>query len=151
MGNVKKITGHISKKVSDKLAELYKKDQEDFEKKWANMSLFVKYGMISDEKFYDRAQKFCLLKNVDGVHKTISDYVEGVKALQTDKDDNTVLLYSTDADEQYQYVKTAKDKGYDVLELNEIIDNHFVSMLESQTGEGSAEARGCPEHGQAHR
>lgn len=131
-GAVKKITAHISKKVSDKLNELYKKDEKDFEAKWANMSLFVKYGMISDDKFYERAQKFCLLKNTDNEHFTIEAYKEKIKGLQTDKDENIIGLYTTDSEAQFNYINTAKKKGYDVLLLDEMIDNHFVSMLESK-------------------
>lgn len=131
-GAVKKITSHISKKVSDKLNELYKKDKEDFYTKWNNMSLFVKYGMISDDKFYDRAQKFCLLKNEASEYYTIEEYKEKIQALQTDKDENIVALYTTDTEAQHNYIAAAKKKGYDVLILDEMIDNHFVSMLESK-------------------
>ena len=131
-GAVKKITSHISKKVSDKLNELYKKDEKDFQLKWANMSLFVKYGMISDDKFYERAQKFCLLKNTEGEHFTIESYIEKIKPLQTDKEEKVVALYTTDSDGQYNYINAAKSKDYDVLVLDEIIDNHFVSMLEAK-------------------
>ena len=131
-GAVKKITSHISKKVSDKLNELYKKDEKDFQLKWANMSLFVKYGMISDDKFYERAQKFCLLKNTESEHFTIESYIEKIKPLQTDKEEKVVALYTTDSDGQYNYINAAKSKDYDVLVLDEIIDNHFVSMLEAK-------------------
>ena len=130
--NVKKITGHISKKVSDKLHEIFKNDFEDFKTKWVNMSLFVKYGMISDEKFYDRAKKFCLLKNTEGEYKLIEEYKESIAANQTDKDEQVVALYTTDPEVQYSYVQKAKAKGYDVLLFDEIIDNHFISMLESK-------------------
>lgn len=131
-GAVKKITGHISKKVSDKLNELFKKDRADFEKKWNNMSLFVKYGMISDEKFYGRANSFCLVKNTEDEFSTIEEYVEKVKPLQTDKDDKVILLYSSDKDAQHSYIHSARSRDYDVLLFDEIIDNHFVSMLESK-------------------
>lgn len=131
-GAVKKITSHISKKVSDKLNELYKKDKDDFVAKWNNMSLFVKYGMISDDKFYERAQKFCLLQNDASEYSTIEEYKEKIKDIQTDKDDNLVALYTTDIDGQHNFIAAAKKKGYDVLILDEMIDNHFVSMLESK-------------------
>lgn len=131
-GNVKKITGHISKKVADKLNELYKKDAKDFEEKWSSINLFVKYGMISDEKFYDRTRKICLLKDVDGKHTVLDDYIEEVKPAQTDKDGNTILLYTSNADEQYSFIQKAKDKGYNVLLMDEIIDNHFVSNIEQK-------------------
>ena len=131
-GAVKKITSHISKKVSDKLNEIYKKDTKDFETKWANMSLFVKYGMISDDKFYDRAQKFCLLKNVEGEHFTIENYIEKIKPSQTDKNEATIALYTTDAESQHNFIDQASSRAYDVLVLDEVIDNHFVSMLEAK-------------------
>ncbi|MFY0643539.1 MAG: molecular chaperone HtpG [Bacteroidia bacterium] len=131
-GAVKKITSHISKKVSDKLNEIYKKDNKDFEAKWANMSLFVKYGMISDDKFYERAQKFCLLKNVEGEHFTIENYIEKIKANQTDKNEATIALYTTDIEGQHNYIDQAKGRSYDILVLDEVIDNHFVSMLEAK-------------------
>ncbi len=131
-GAVKKITSHISKKVADKLTELHKNDKEDFEAKWSNISLFVKYGMISDEKFYDRAKNICLLKNTDDKHTNIENYIEQISANQTDKDGNRIGLYTNDADAQHSYVEAAKDKGYDVLVLDEIIDNHFISNLEQK-------------------
>ncbi len=131
-GNVKKITGHISKKVADKLNELYKKDAADFETKWSSINLFVKYGMISDEKFYDRTKKICLMKDVDGKHTILENYIEDIKANQTDKDGNTVALYASNLDEQYSYVQQAQDKGYNVLLLDELIDNHFVSNIEQK-------------------
>ncbi len=131
-GNVKKITGHISKKVADKLNELYKKDAKDFEDKWGSINLFVKYGMISDDKFYDRTKKICLMKDVDGKHTILDDYIEEIKVNQTDKDGNTIALYSSNLDEQYSYVQKAQDKGYNVLLMDEVIDNHFVSNIEQK-------------------
>ncbi len=131
-GNVKKITGHISKKVADKLTELYKKDAKDFESKWSSINLFVKYGMISDEKFYDRTKKICLLKDVDGKHTILENYIEDIKANQTDKDGNTIALYSSNLDEQFTYVQKAQDRGYNVLLMDEVIDNHFVSNIEQK-------------------
>ena len=131
-GNVKKITGHISKKVADKLTELYKKDATDFEAKWSSINLFVKYGMISDEKFYDRTKKICLLKDVDGKHTILENYIEDIKANQTDKDGNTIALYTSNLDEQFTYVQKAQDRGYNVLLMDEVIDNHFVSNIEQK-------------------
>ena len=131
-GNVKKITGHISKKVADKLTELYKKDAKDFEEKWSSVNLFVKYGMMSDDKFYDRTKKICLMKDVDGKHTILDEYIEEVKPTQTDKDGNTVLLYSSNPDDQFAYIQKAQDKGYNVLLMDEIIDNHFVSNIEQK-------------------
>jgi molecular chaperone HtpG len=130
--HVKKITGHISKKVSDKLYDLYKKDQKDFESKWPDIALFVKYGMISDEKFYDRSLKFALLTNVNDEHSLIPDYLEKVKVNQKDKDEQTILLYTHDKDKQFSYIKAAEDAGYDVLVLNDVIDNHFIQHLEAK-------------------
>lgn len=131
-GNVKKITGHISKKVADKLTELYKKDEKDFEAKWSSINLFVKYGMISDEKFYDRTKKICLLKDVDGKHTILENYIEDIKANQTDKDGNTIALYASNLEEQFSYVQKAQDRGYNVLLMDEVIDNHFVSNIEQK-------------------
>lgn len=131
-GNVKKITGHISKKVSDKLAEIFKDNKEEFEKKWDNISIFVKYGMISDDKFYDRAQKFCLLKDVNGNYRLIDEYIKEIEANQKDKDGNTVVLYTSNPEEQHTYIEAVEKKGYNVLLLNDLIDNHFVQHLESK-------------------
>lgn len=131
-GAVKKITSHISKKVADKLAELHKADFEDYKAKWDNISLFVKYGMISDEKFFDRAKGICLLKNTEGTYSSIEEYITSIEANQTDKDGNKIGLYTNDADKQHSFVEAAKAKGYNVLVLDEIIDNHFISNLESK-------------------
>ncbi|MEY4291802.1 MAG: molecular chaperone HtpG, partial [Bacteroidota bacterium] len=118
--NVKKITQHISKKVSDKLKELFKNDREDFEKKWSSMDVFVKYGMLSDEKFAERAQEFCLLENTQGIFTELKEYVEKVKIAQTDKDDNAVILYTNNVETQHSYLQAATNKGYDVLKLEGI-------------------------------
>ena len=131
-GNVKKITGHISKKVADKLNELYKKDAADFEEKWSSVNLFVKYGMISDEKFYDRTKKICLMKDVDGKHTVLDAYLEEIQDNQTDKNGTTIALYTSNPDEQYPYIQKAQDRGYNVLLMDEIIDNHFVSNIEQK-------------------
>lgn len=131
-GAVKKITSHISKKVADKLAELHKADLEDYKAKWHNMSIFVKYGMLSDDKFYDRAKKICLLQNTNKEYFAIEDYIAHIEPNQTDKDGNKIGLYTNDADKQHSFVEAAQDKGYDVLLLDEVIDNHFISNLEQK-------------------
>jgi molecular chaperone HtpG len=128
--NVKKITQHISKKVSDKLKELFKNDRADFEKKWSSMDVFVKYGMLSDEKFAERGQEFCLLENTQGIFTELKEYVEKVKIAQTDKDDNAVILYTNNVETQHSYLQAATNKGYDVLKLEGILDNHFVNYIE---------------------
>lgn len=131
-GAVKKITSHISKKVADKLAELHKADFEDYKAKWNNMSIFVKYGMLSDDKFYDRAKGICLLQNTEKEYSSIEEYIAKIEPNQTDKDGNRVALYTNDADKQYNFVEAAKAKGYDVLVLDEVIDNHFIGNLEQK-------------------
>jgi molecular chaperone HtpG len=130
--NVKKISNHISKKVADKLEEIFKNNREEMEQKWDDIKVFIEYGMISDEKFYERATKFALLKNVDGKYFTFDEYKEQVKDAQTDKDKKIVYLYSNDQDEQYAYIQAAKDKGYDVLDLDGVLDNHFINSLEQK-------------------
>lgn len=130
--NVKKITSHISKKVADKLHELYKKDQADFESKWSAMSLFVKYGIISDEKFDERAKSFCLLKNIDGQFSTIEEYLTKISLTQTDKDGNRVALYTTDKEKQFAFIGPLVAKGYDVLVFDEPIDNHYIMQIEQK-------------------
>src|SRR5690606_7121567 len=113
-GNVKKINSHITKKVADKLSELFNKDRKAFEEKWDDISLFIKYGMISDEKFYDRAANFCLLKNTENQCFTMEEYKEKIKTLQTDKDENIVALYSSDPGKQDSYIQSATNREYDV-------------------------------------
>lgn len=130
--NVKKISQHITKKVADKLQDLFKKDRKDFEKKWDDINIFVKYGIISDEKFYDRAKDFTLFKNVDAQYFTFDEYKEKVKAIQTDKDKQLVYLYTTDPGKQDSFIQAAKNKAYDVLLLNGILDNHFINTLEQK-------------------
>ena len=127
---MKKITGHISKKVSDKLVELFKKDRKSFEEKWDSLGVFVKYGMLSDEKFFDRTKEACLLENVDNAFKTISEYKDQVKTLQTDKHGKIVHLYTSDPEAQDTYVGAAKARNYDVLKMDALIDNHFIQQLE---------------------
>lgn len=131
-GNVKKISAHITKKVADKLEEIFKKEREDFEKKWDDIKIFVQYGMISDEKFYEKAIKFALLKNTDGKAFTFDEYENHVKANQTDKDKKVVYLYATNTDEQYTYIDAAKNRGYDVLLMDSPLDAHYINHLESK-------------------
>ena len=131
-GAVKKITSHISKKVADKLAELHKVDFEDYKAKWHNMSIFVKYGMLSDDKFYDRSKKICLLQNIEKEYHSIDDYISKIEPNQTDKDGNRVALYTNDIEKQHSFIESAKDKGYDVLLMDEVIDNHFIGNLEQK-------------------
>lgn len=130
--NVKKISQHITKKVADKLNDLFKKDRRDFETKWDDINIFVKYGMISDEKFYDRAKEFSLLKNVDDQYFTFDEYREKTKVNQTDKDKNTVFLYSSDKGKQHGFIEAAKNKAYDVLLLDGVLDSHFINTLEQK-------------------
>jgi len=128
--NVRKITSYITKKVADTLNDLYKKKKDDFIAKWRDIGVFVKYGMISDEKFHEKALKFALLENVKGEHFGIDEYIEKVKPLQTDKYDKVVLLYAQNKDAQTGYIKAAQDKGYDVLLMEQVIDNHWMQHLE---------------------
>ncbi len=139
-GNVKKISAHITKKVADKLAEMFKKDRADFESKWDDLQVFVQYGMLSEEKFSEKAKTFSLLKNTEGGYFTLEEYKEKVAALQTDKDNKIVFLYTSDAEEQFSFVKKAKDRGYDVLELNGPLAPHWIAKLE-QTVENVSFAR----------
>jgi len=131
-GAVKKITSHISKKVADKLADLHKADFEDYKSKWESISIFVKYGMLSDDKFYDRAKGICLLQNTEKEYYSIDEYIAKIEPNETDKDGNKIGLYTNDADKQHSYVDAAINKGYDVLLLDELIDNHFISNLEQK-------------------
>jgi molecular chaperone HtpG len=130
--SVKKINTYITKKVADKLGELFKKDRKAFEEKWQDIGLFVKYGMISEEKFYEKAKDFALLTNTSKEHFTLEEYKEKVKPLQTDKDDTVVYLYTTDAAKQDAFIQSANKKVYDVLLMASPIDNHFISHLEQK-------------------
>jgi molecular chaperone HtpG len=130
--NVKKINSYITKKVADKLAELFNKDRKAYEEKWSNIGLFVKYGMISEEKFYDKGKDFALLTNTKGENFTFEEYKEKVAPVQTDKNGSVVYLYTTDPDKQDGFIQAAEKKGYDVLVMNTPIDNHFVSSLEQK-------------------
>ncbi len=130
--NVQKISKYISRKVADKLKQLFKKDRESYQEKWNDLSVFVKYGMISDDKFYDKAVDFALLKNTKGEFYTIQEYKDKVKETQTNKYDKTVFLYSSDTKEQYAQITACNDKGYDVIVLEHIIDNHFIQQMEQK-------------------
>lgn len=130
--NVKKINAHITKKVADKLSELFKKDRIAYQEKWDSIGLFVKYGMISEEKFYEKAKDFALLKNTKGEFYTLDEYKEHIKTNQTDKDGNFTFLYTTDAGKQDSYVQAALKRGYDVITLNEVIDSHFINTMEQK-------------------
>ncbi len=134
-GNVKKISGYISKKVSDKLHELFKADREAFEAKWGDVGVFVKYGLISDDKFYDRSLKFTLVKNTDEQFHTIEDYKEHVKENQTDKYNKVVMLYSNSPVDQHTQIEACKSRGYEVLVFDHIIDNHFMQQIETKLGD----------------
>ena len=129
-GNVKKISNHILKKVSDKLEEIFKENRTDFEAKWDDIGVFIKYGMLSEEKFYDRAKNFCLLKNTDSKYYTFSEYAELIKPNQQDKENKLVNIYTSNAEEQHAFVEAAKNKGYDVLQMDGVVDSHFVNFLE---------------------
>ncbi len=130
--NVKKISTYITKKVADRLEEIYKEQREQYEQKWDNIKLFIEYGMLSDEKFCERAMKFALLKNTDGKYFGLEDYRKAIESEQTDKDKNVVYLYATKPDEQYYFIEGAKNKGYDVLLMDCELDSHFVNLLESR-------------------
>ncbi len=130
--NVKKINNHITKKVADKLAELFKKDRKAFEEKWDDIGIFVKYGMLSEDKFYEKAKNFGLLKSIDNTYYTLDEYKEKVSATQTDKDKNLVYLYTNDEKKQHSFIQSATKKGYDVLEFDSLIDSHFINFLEQK-------------------
>lgn len=130
--NVKKISSHITKKVADRLEEIFKSDRSQFEEKWDSLKLFIQYGMLSDEKFYDRGAKFALLKDVDGTFYTFDEYKTLTKDNQTDKEGNLVYLYTNSKDEQYSYIQAAKDKGYSVLVMDGQLDVHVVGQLEQK-------------------
>ena len=131
-GNVKKISSHITKKVADRLAEIFKNDRAQFEEKWDDIKLFIQYGMLSDEKFYERAEKFALLCNVDKKYFTFEEYRKLVEGNQKDKSGDLIYLYANDVDAQYSYIQRAKDKGYDVLLMNGQLDVHVISQLEQK-------------------
>ena len=130
--NVKKISTYITKKVADRLDEIFRNERAQLEEKWDNLKLFIEYGMLSDEKFCDRAMKFALLKNTEDKYFSIEDYKKAIEGGQTDKDNKTVFLYATDKESQYSFIEAAKSKGYDVLLMDCQLDSHFVNLLETK-------------------
>ena len=130
--NVKKISTYITKKVADRLDEIFRNERTQLEEKWDNLKLFIEYGMLSDEKFCDRAMKFCLLKDTEGKYFSIEDYKKAIEGGQTDKDNKVVFLYATDAEGQYAFIEAAMNRGYDVLLLDCQLDSHFVNLLETK-------------------
>ena len=130
--NVKKISSHITKKVADRLNDIFKNNREEFEKKWDNLKLFIEYGMITEEKFYEKASKFALLKNTDDKYFTFEEYEKLIKDNQTDKNKTLIYLYSTNKTDQFTYIDKAKNKGYDVLLLDGQLDVHLINQLESK-------------------
>ena len=129
---VKKISNHITKKVSGKLEEIFKKQREEFEKKWEDIKLFITYGMISDEKFYDKATKYVLFKNTEGKYFTFEEYKKHIEENQTDKDKKLIYLYTTDIDEQHSYIQNARERGYDVISMDGPLDSHLINTLEQK-------------------
>jgi molecular chaperone HtpG len=138
--NVKKISSYINRKVADKLAELFKNDRKAFEEKWDDVKVFIEYGMISEPKFYEKAEKFALFKNTEGKFFTFEEYKKHIEKTQKDKDKKLVYLYATDVDAQHSYIETAKERGYDVLLMDGVLDNHFIQNIE-QKFENSSFAR----------
>jgi len=131
-GNVKKISSYITRKVADKLLELFNKDREKFEAKWDDIKTFIEYGMISEPKFWDKAVKFALLKNTEGKYFTFDEYKTEIENIQKDKDDTLMYLYTNHADEQFSYIEAAKERGYDVLLMDGVLDSHFINTLEQK-------------------
>lgn len=130
--NVKKISNHITKKVADKLEEIFKKNREQFESKWDSLKIFVEYGMLTENRFYDRANKFSLLKNIENKYFTFEEYKTLIEGNQKDKNDTLIYLYATDREEQYSFIEAAKDKGYDVLIMDGQLDVHWIGQLEQK-------------------
>jgi molecular chaperone HtpG len=130
--SVKKISGYITRKVADKLAEIFKKDRKSFEEKWDDIKVFIEYGMISEEKFYEKGQKFALFKNTEDKYFTFEEYKKHIEKLQTDKDKKLIYLYANDKDEQFSYIEAARERGYDVLLMDGVLDNHFINHLEQK-------------------
>ncbi|MCL2290786.1 MAG: molecular chaperone HtpG [Bacteroidetes bacterium] len=129
---VKKISSHITKKVADKLEEMFNNNREDFEQKWDDIKVFIQYGAVTDEKFYDRIKSFYLLKNIDGKYFTFDEYKTHIETLQKDKEGNLIYLYAADVDAQHVYINAAKERGYDVLWFDGFLDTHFINMLEQK-------------------
>ncbi len=130
--NVKKISGHIMKKVADKLEEIFKNNREEFEKKWDDIKVFIEYGMISEPKFFERAEKFCLFKNVSDKYFTLAEYKDYIKENQTDKEGSLTYIYTSNTEDQHSYIQNAQERGYDILVLDGPIDNHFINALEQK-------------------
>ena len=130
--NVKKISTYITKKVADRLDEIFRNERQQLEEKWDNLKLFIEYGMLSDEKFCERAMKFTLLKNTENKYFSIEDYKKAIEGGQTDKDNKVVFLYATDVESQYSFIEAAKNRGYDVLLMDCQLDSHFVNLLEAK-------------------
>ena len=130
--NVKKISSHITKKVADKLEEMFKNNREDFEKKWDDIKVFIEYGCVTDEKFFVRAKKFILFKNIEGKYFTMDEYRTHIETLQKDKNDITVYLYAHDTATQHVYIQAAKERGYDILLMDGFLDTHFINLLEQK-------------------
>lgn len=130
--NVKKISSHINKKVADRLNQIFKDNRKDFEQKWDDLKIFIEYGMLTEEKFYDRAMNFFMFKNAEGKYFTFEEYEKLIKESQTDKDKNLIYLYTTDVEEQYTFIEAAKDKGYDVLVMEDVLTPHLINKLEQK-------------------
>lgn len=130
--NVKKISAHITKKVADRLQKIFKEKRDEFEKKWDNLKIFIEYGMLTEEKFNDRAESFFLLKNTEGKYFTLDEYEKLIKEMQTDKDKNLIYLYTNHAEEQYTFVEAARSKGYDVLVMDDILSTPLINKLEQK-------------------
>lgn len=135
--NVKKISSHITKKVADRLEEIFKNDRKSLEDKWDNLKIFIEYGMLTDEKFYERAEKFSLLKNTDNKYFSFEEYKTLIETEQTDKNKKLIYLYTTDTQEQYTFIESAKNRGYDVLVFDSQLDSHYVNLLESKFKDSS--------------
>ena len=137
-GNVKKINQHISKKVSDKLQEIFNNDRKQFEEKWSDIGLFVKYGMISEEKFYERSNSFALFPTTENAFYTFAELKEKITPNQTDKDGNLIVLYTSDEEEQHSYIVQARERGYEIVKLDTMIDNHFIQQVEMKNDPSGA-------------
>ncbi len=135
--NVKKISSHITKKVADRLEDIFKNDRKSLEEKWDNLKIFIEYGMLTDEKFYERAEKFSLLKNTDNKFFSFEEYRKLIETEQTDKNKKLIYLYTTDTQEQYTFIESAKNRGYDVLVFDSQLDSHYVNLLESKFKDSS--------------
>jgi molecular chaperone HtpG len=129
---VKKISSHINKKVADRLHQIFKDSRDDFESKWDDLKVFIEYGMLTEDKFYDRAMNFFMLKNTEGKHFTWEEYEKLIKENQTDKDKNTIYLYTSNVDEQFTFVEEAKNKGYDVIVMDDVLAPHLINKFEQK-------------------